>query len=207
MSDTQLTPSGIATTSFADKAKDYSDTLEKKTKAESEIEGNELAIKQLLNANDVKIGYSESDLLGLEEKLKVFKPEAPEPERDGLAYVAARTEGRAFSEIVNNPPLFKKLSKKLGVNFEKLFKEVDDVFHQKDVKKEPELDKEKTDKLVTDYKTLVSKLVEARVDLKNAESTLKNIEKYVAFCKELGTLAGKPQGKDQKQDGQQQKQG
>lgn len=195
MNDTQLTPQGIAATSFADKAKEYSDTLAKKTKTETEIEGLELEIRELLNKHDIKVGYSDRDLLGLDEKLKIYKP-VIETVQEGLVYTASRVEGRAFSEIVNNPPLFKKLVKKFGGQFEKFFKEVDDVFHQKEIKTEAELDVEKTNELSGKYHELVVQLVKLKTTLKTEESTLKDIEKYIAFCKELGTLAGKPQGKD-----------
>lgn len=195
MEQTQLTPQGIAVTSFADKAKEYSDTLAQKTKTETSIEGLELEIRELLNKHDIKVGYSDKDLLGLDEKLKIYKP-IVEVAQEGLVYTASRVEGRAFSEIVNNPPLFKKLTKKFGAQFEKFFKEVDDVFHQKEIKTEAELDEAKTTELTNEYHRLVVELVKLKTALKTEESTLKDIERYIAFCKELGTLAGKPQGKD-----------
>lgn len=199
-----LTPKGVAETSFADKAQEYEDQLKAKTAQETLIEKTKLEVRELFAKYDWN--HSGDDLTGLEDKLVVYKPVKIEPQ-DGLVFVTARTEGRSVSEIVNNPSLFKRLSKKFGKEFETFFRQVDDVFHYKDIKPEEEQDEAKTKAFRNAYHQLVLKLTQAQIDLKQAEQNLKNIKDYIAFCKEIGTLAGQPQkGGDQKGQQQQKQQ-
>ena len=205
MSDLNLTPQGIPTTDFGKKVSEYSDILSKKATKETEIAKTELAIRELFNKYEVAVRFSStSDLVGQEEKLTIYKP-AVEKKTDGLVFAAARAEGRAFSDIVSNPPLMRKLEKKFGAEFESFFRQVDDAFHMagdENVKRLEE-DTEKTAELKTAYLTLSGQLTNQKIELKQLEKELENVDKYIEFCKKIVALAPAPQkgGKDQQKGG------
>lgn len=204
MSNTILTPQGIPTTDFGAKVSEYSDILMKKSAKETEIAKTELAIRELFNKYEVAVRFAGvSDLVGQEEKLTIYKP-VVEEKKDGLVYAAARAEGRAFSEIVSNPPLMRKLEKKFGAELESFFRQVDDAFHMagdENVKRQEE-DTEKTTALKTEYMTLSLQLTNQRIELKQLEKELENVDKYLDFCKKVAALAPQQKGgKDQQKGG------
>ncbi len=208
MTDTiQLTPQGIPTTSFADKAKELENVLTKKTELEAEIATSETAIRKLFYTNNMPKDVREaSDLMGLEDKLTVYvKKETKQVQ--GLVYTAAKAEGRAFSEIVSNPPLMKMLEKQFGAKFQKFFRDVDDVFHMKEINTPDQIDEDKTAALKTEYMTLTGNLMDKKIQLKTQEQKVKNIKEYIEFCKSIVSLAPTPQkgGGDKGQQGGQQK--
>lgn len=203
MADIQLTPTNIPTTDFSQKVDEYASILSRKTDKEIEIAETELDIRELFASYEIGVRIKgDNDLLGLEDKLTIYKP-VEEKKEDGLVYVAARAEGRAFSEIVANPPLMKRLEKKFGGEFREFFRAVDDVFHMtgEENTKRQELDTEKTDKLKTEYFALAKKLMRLKIELQKIEKELDNVDKYVSFTKTIAALA--PQGGKQKGGGQQ----
>lgn len=200
----QLTPQGIPTTSFAEKAKELESVLAEKTNVEEKIAETEMAIRELLHKYEMPTDIRESDdLSGLEEKLKVYKPKEKQ-HVEGLVYTAARAEGRAISEIVSNPPLMKALEKKFGPKFREFFRQADDVFHMKTIDKPSELDEAKTKALKEAYLVEVRKLAKYKVQVQSSEKKINNIEKYLDFCKKIVSLAPAPQkgGGQQQQGGQ-----
>lgn len=203
MSNLTLTPQGIPTTDFGGKVTEYSDILMNKSAKETEIAKTELAIRELFNKYEVAVRFQGvSDLVGQEEKLTIYKP-VVEEKKDGLVFAAARAEGRAFSEIVSNPPLMRKLEKKFGAEFEVFFRQVDDAFHMagdENVKRQEE-DTEKSTALKSEYLTLSLQLTNQRIELKQLEKELENVDKYVDFVKKLVALAPAPKGKDQQKGG------
>lgn len=204
-----LTPQGIPTTSFADKAEELEKLLNEKTAIEEKVAENELAIQDFLHDYDLPKDIREtSDLLGLEDKLIVYLP-LEKKSIEGLVYVAARAEGRAFSEIVSNPSLLKALEKKFGAKFGEFIREVDDIFHYKTVEKPREVDTVKTDELQKKYTVCTRALAKLKVHLRATEQKVANVDKYIAFCKSIVSLApaSTKGGGDNKQQGGQKPQG
>lgn len=193
-----LTPTNIPTTDFSAKVSEYSNILGNKTDKEIEIAETELAIRELFASYEIGVRIKgDNDLLGLEDKLTIYKP-LEEKKEDGLVYVAARAEGRAFSEIVANPPLMKRLEKKFGAEFRDFFRSVDNTFHMTEDEKKQEVDTEKTEALKTSYMEMARKFMKLKIELQKIEKSLKNVEEYISFCKTIAALApakGKDQGK------------
>lgn len=202
--NTQLTPQNIPTTSFQAKADEYGKILSAITEQETAIATNQFAMQELFAKYDVAVRFKDvEDYTGLEDKLTIYMPEV-KVDREGLVYTAAKAEGRAFSEIVSNPPLLKALEKRLGHKFLEFFREVDDVFHQKEITKEREEDKVKTAEIKVAYAKIASALMKAKITLKQKQQELKNVEQYIAFCKTIAALAPATPQKGSGDKGQQQ---
>jgi len=194
MEKTQLTPSGIPTMSFTAKAEELEKLLTEKADVESKVADIELEIEDLLYKNKLARNENITD-----EALTIYLPQVKE-KIEGFVYTAAKIEGRAFSELAQNPSLMKKMENKFGKKLTEFIRQVDDVFHYKAIERVREIDQIKTDKLRNDYRALQTKLNKQKINLKTVDQKITNVDRYITFCKSVVALApvGKPQQQGQK---------
>jgi hypothetical protein len=94
-----LTPGSIATTSFADKAKEYEDTSKGIGESEAEVAKAEFALKEWLNENNFGKLVESGKLTDLWDKLVILKPE----EEDEVKTAALRKGyGEHVKTLVNS---------------------------------------------------------------------------------------------------------
>lgn len=193
-----LTPQSIPQTSFSRQVELYESILHNLTEKKAEIKKAELSIKELFNQYDIAIRFKgDASLLGLEDRLTLYKVIT----RNDLAWSCAKKEGQAFSDIASNPAVMGRLHKKFGQGLVDFITLVNMAFHSKESDERKEEDKERSQLLKDEYLKRSVQLEKLYVDLERLESELRNVEKYIEFCKQILALGGQKQqgGKDQQQ--------
>lgn len=197
---TQLTPSGIPTMSFDKKADELETLLTERAKTEQEMSDIILEVRKLFYVHGLP-AYEKDENAFFNvspDTMTIYLPVIPE-KLEGLVYAAAKLEGRAFSELAQNPSLLKKMEKKFGKKFAEFVRQVDDVFHYKTIEKPKEVDKKATDTVQKGYHDLMIKYKKLDIQLTLTEAKIVNVNKYIQFCKDIVALApAKPQQQQQK---------
>jgi hypothetical protein len=185
----QLTPQGIPSTSFADKAEELEKFLGEKTTVETKLAEKEAAIRDLFYDYNLPKEIRDTEkVVGLEDKLTIYLPEEPEVVM-GLVYTAAKLEGRAFAELAANPSLLKRMEKKFGAKITEFIRQVDDVFHYKEITKERKIDTKQTTDIKSKYIKLIREYQKLQIELRGVTKKIENVDAYIAFCKSIVALA------------------